>query len=56
MFSINISNLAVGLSNLKLFADDNFTFFVVHDMQISSNELNQNSVKISEWVGFFHGN
>ena len=37
-------------SNCKLFADDTSLFSVVHDVTISSSELNSNLAKISEWT------
>ena len=42
--------MPVGLSsNCKLFADDTSLFSVVHDVTISSSELNSDLSKISEW-------
>ena len=38
------------LSNCKLFADDTSLFSVVHDVTISSSELNSDLAKISEWA------
>ena len=37
-------------SNCKLFADDTSLFSVVHDVTISSSELNSDLAKISEWT------
>ena len=43
--------MPVGLSsNCKLFADDTSLFSVVHDVTISSSELNSDLAKISEWA------
>ena len=36
-------------SNRKLLADDTSLFSIVHDVTISSSELNSDSAKISEW-------
>ena len=46
LFLIYINDLPDGLlSNCKLFADDTSLFSVVHDVTISSSELNSNLVK-----------
>ena len=37
------------VSTVKLFADDSSLFSVVHDSNISANELNNDLQKISEW-------
>ena len=45
-----INDLLDGLSsNCKLIADDTSFFSVVHDVTISSSELNSDLAKISEW-------
>ena len=50
LFLIYISDLSDDLPlNCKLFADDTSLFSVVHDVAISSFELNGNLAKISEW-------
>ena len=38
------------VSTVKLFADDTSLFSVVHDSNISANELNNDLQKISEWA------
>ena len=49
-FLIYIIHLSDGLSsNSKLFADDTSLFSVVHDKNISTNELNSELRKISNW-------
>ena len=49
LFLIYINDLPDGLpSNCKLFADDMSLFSVVHDVTISSSELNSDLAKISE--------
>ena len=51
LFLIYINELPDGLSsNCKLFADDTSLFSVVHDVTISSSELNSDLAKISEWA------
>ena len=46
-----INDLLDGLSsNCKLIADDTSFFSVVHDVTISSSELNSDLAKISEWA------
>ena len=51
LFLIYINDLSYGLSsNCKIFADDTPLFSVVHDVSISSFELNRNLAKISEWA------
>ena len=48
---IYISDLSDDLSsNPKLFADDTSLFSVVHDKNISANELNNDLRKISDWA------
>ena len=51
LFFIYINDLPNGLSsNCKLFADNKSLFFVVHDVIISSFELNSHLAKISKWA------
>ena len=51
LFLIYTNDLSGGLSsNCKLFADDTSLFSVVHDVTISSSELNSDLAKISEWA------
>ena len=48
---IYINDLPKGLSsNAKLFADDKSLFSVIHDSNTTSNELNDDLVKISNWA------
>ena len=48
---IYINNLPQGLlSDVKLFADDNSLFSVIHDIDDSSATLNDDLVKIQEWL------
>ena len=48
---IYINNLPDGLSpNFKLYADDTSLFPVVHDVTVSSSELNSDLAKIREWA------
>ena len=47
LFSIYINDLADGLSNAKLFADDTSLFSVVHSVNTIAKELNNNLLKIS---------
>ena len=50
-FLIYINDLSDDLvSTIKLFADDASLFSVVHDSNISANELNNDLQKISEWA------
>ena len=37
-------------SNVKLFGDDTSLFSVVHDVNVSAKELNDDLKKINEWV------
>ena len=37
-------------SNVKLFADDTFLFSVIHDINVSAGERNEDVKKISEWA------
>ena len=51
LFLIYINDLTEGLSsNAKLFADDTSLFSVIHDIQISANNLNKDLERISKWV------
>ena len=50
-FLIYINDLPQGLhSDVKLFADDTSLFSVIHDVDASSTTLNNDLVKIQEWV------
>ena len=50
LFLIYINELPDNLSsNVKLFADDTSFFSVIHDINISVGELNENLRKTSEW-------
>ena len=50
-FSVYINDLADGLSsNSKLFADDTSLFSVIHNLNISANELNNDFYQINEWA------
>ena len=50
-FLICINNLSDNLlSTAKLFADDTIFFSLVHDSDISANELNKSLSKIFEWA------
>ena len=49
LFLIYINDLSNNLSsNVKLFADSTSLFSVIHDIHVSSRELNQDLKKISE--------
>ena len=51
LFLIYINNLPGNLStNVKLFADDASLFFVVHDITISSCDLNYDLNRVREWA------
>ena len=51
LFLIYINDLPKGLSsNAKLFADGKSLFSVIHDSNTTSNELNDDLVKISNWA------
>ena len=51
LFLIYINNLADGLSsNAKLFADDTSLFSIVHNVDTSANELNNNLYQINKWA------
>ena len=46
-----INDLSCGLSSTtKLFADDSSLFSVIHDVAQSTNELNDDLEKISNWA------
>ena len=50
-FLIYINDLPRGLSsNAKLFADNTLLFSVIHDSSTTRNELNDDFVKINNWV------
>ena len=50
-FLIYINDPPQGLhSDVKLFADDTSLFSVIHDVDASSTTLNNDLVKIQEWV------
>ena len=50
-FLIYINDLSKNLSSItKLFADDMSIFSVVHDVDLSAKQLNDDLSKISEWV------
>ena len=49
-FLIYINDLSDNLSsNAKLFADDTSLFSVIHDINVSAGELNEDLKKISYW-------
>ena len=51
LFLIYINDLADGLSsNAKLFPDDTSLFSVVHDVDTSANELNNDLYQINKWA------
>ena len=51
LFLIYINDFLDGLSsNFKLFANDTSLFSVVHDVTLSSSELNSDLAKIIEWA------
>ena len=51
LFLIYINDLTDGLSsNAKLFADDASLFSVIHDVDASSNELNNDLYQINKWA------
>ena len=51
LFFIYTNDLTESISpNLKLFADDNFLFSVVCDLDTSANEINNNLKKIEAWA------
>ena len=48
---VYIIDLADGLSsNAKLFADDTSLFLIIHDVNTSANELNNDLYQINKWV------
>ena len=49
-FLMYINDPSCGLSLTKLFADDTSLFSVVHDVTQSTNELNDDLEKISNWA------
>ena len=51
LFLIYINNLSdILTSNWKLFADDTSLFSVVHDVNASPKELNDDLKKINDWA------
>ena len=51
LFLIYINDLTEGLlSNARLFADDTSLFSVIHDIQTSTNNLNKDLERISNWA------
>ena len=52
LFLIYINDLSDNLwANVKLFADDTSLFFVIHDINVSAEELNED-LKKNQWMGF----
>ena len=50
-FLIYINDLSDNLkTNPKLFADDNSLFSIVHDLNVSANDLNHDLKKINDWA------
>ena len=50
-FLVYINDLADGLSsNATLFADDTSLFLVIHDVDTSTNELNNDLYQINKWT------
>ena len=50
-FLVYINDLADGLSsNAKLFADETSLFSVIHDVDTSANELNNDLYQINKWA------
>ena len=51
LFLIYINDLSDNLiSNAKLFADDTSLFSVVHDLNTSAKELNDDLKKVNDWA------
>ena len=51
LFLIYINDLTEGLlSNARLFANDTSLFSVIHDIQTSTNNLNKDLERISNWA------
>ena len=51
LFLININDLLDNLTrNAKLFADDTSLFSVVHDINTSAKNLNDDLKKVNDWV------
>ena len=48
LFLIHINDLADNLSNARLFADDTSLFSVVHNVNTSANEVNNDLVQINK--------
>ena len=54
VFPIYINDLSKNLSsNPKLFADDTYLFSVVHNLNTSTNNLNEDLKKINDWATQF---
>ena len=50
-FLIYINDLSDNLkTNPKLFADDTSLFSIVHDLNVSANDLNHDLKKINDWA------
>ena len=50
-FLIYINDLSDNLkTNPKLFADDTSLFSIVHDLNVSANDLNPDLKKINDWA------
>ena len=50
LFLVYINDLPINLSPFaKLFGDDTSIFSVIHNMSLSSLQLNDNLIKISSW-------
>ena len=51
LFLVFINDVAANLaSNANLFADDTSLFFVIYDVDTSSNELNNTLYQINKWA------
>ena len=48
-FLIYINGLPLGLTTVKLFADDTSLFSVVNNTSVSASRLNNDLVKIRDW-------
>ena len=47
---MHINDLPEGLINIKFFADDESLFSIVRDISASTEELNQDLIKIGKWI------